>query len=73
MIPLRSVFESIEKHARTKFGYTSLAFVDEVPPPLKDEMPRYVLITPILPGVALTSVTVSYFLAETSVLPLFRL
>ncbi|RDB20921.1 Endoplasmic reticulum mannosyl-oligosaccharide 1,2-alpha-mannosidase [Hypsizygus marmoreus] len=38
-----SVFESIEKHGRTKYGYASIANVDTVPVTLLDEMPSYFL------------------------------
>ena len=37
---LRSVFEAIEKHSRTKYGYASVSQVDALPVQLKNEMPR---------------------------------
>lgn len=36
----RAIFEAIDKHSRTKHGYTSLLNVEQVPPLMKDEMPR---------------------------------
>ncbi|TFK39934.1 seven-hairpin glycosidase [Crucibulum laeve] len=38
-----SVFKAIEKYTRTKYGYASLASVDDAYPQLKDEMPSYFL------------------------------
>ncbi|KAJ2930958.1 hypothetical protein H1R20_g6105, partial [Candolleomyces eurysporus] len=38
-----SVFEAIERHAKTKYGYASINNVDQVPPQWKDEMPSYFL------------------------------
>ncbi|KAF8074901.1 glycoside hydrolase family 47 protein [Lyophyllum atratum] len=38
-----SIFEAIEKHARTKYGYASISQVDNLPAPLLDEMPSYFL------------------------------
>ncbi|KAF9006005.1 seven-hairpin glycosidase [Cyathus striatus] len=38
-----AVFESIEKHTRTKYGYASLSLVDKLPAEQKDEMPSYFL------------------------------
>ncbi|KAG6909355.1 hypothetical protein DXG01_000955 [Tephrocybe rancida] len=38
-----SVFEAIEKHARTEFGYASIIDVDQVPVNHKNEMPSYFL------------------------------
>ncbi|EFI27370.1 mannosyl-oligosaccharide alpha-1,2-mannosidase [Coprinopsis cinerea okayama7 len=38
-----AVFQSIEKHAKTKYGYASVVNVDQVPPDWKDEMPSYFL------------------------------
>lgn len=38
-----AVFESIDRHARTKYGYASVSNVDVVPPQWKDEMPSYFL------------------------------
>ncbi|KAH7914600.1 glycoside hydrolase family 47 protein [Hygrophoropsis aurantiaca] len=37
------VFQSIEKHTRTKYGYASLSNVDDASAPKKDEMPSYFL------------------------------
>ena len=37
---LRSMFEAIEKHSRTKYGYASIWQVDTLPVQLKNEMPR---------------------------------
>ncbi|KAH9893326.1 seven-hairpin glycosidase [Cubamyces lactineus] len=36
-----SVFEAIEKHAKTASGYASVFNVDRIPAPLKDEMPSF--------------------------------
>lgn len=38
-----SVFEAIEKHSRTQYGYASISQVDTLPAPLKNEMPSYFL------------------------------
>ncbi|KAF9466050.1 glycoside hydrolase [Collybia nuda] len=38
-----AVFEAIEKHARTPYGYAAVGHVDMVPPPLMDSMPSYFL------------------------------
>ena len=40
-----AVFEAIEKHAKTQAGYASLRSVYRVPASLKDEMPRYAVLT----------------------------
>lgn len=44
MIPFfpysRSVFEAIERHSRTRYGYASIEHVDRLPAPLRNEMPR---------------------------------
>ncbi len=34
------IFESIEKHSKTPYGYASLKSVEKVPPPKLDDMPR---------------------------------
>lgn len=39
---VRAVFEAIEKHARTEYGFASVLNVDKEKPNFKDEMPRYV-------------------------------
>ena len=36
-----SVFQAIEKHAKTAVGYASVFNVDKTPASLKDEMPRW--------------------------------
>ncbi|TFK26236.1 mannosyl-oligosaccharide alpha-1,2-mannosidase [Coprinopsis marcescibilis] len=36
-----TVFQAIEKHAKTKYGYASISTVDSVPVQWKDEMPSY--------------------------------
>jgi hypothetical protein len=38
----RAVFEAIEKHSRTPYGYASIAHVDEEPANQLNEMPRWV-------------------------------
>jgi len=38
-----SIFEAIQEHAKTQYGYASVNFVDKTPPGLKDEMPSYFL------------------------------
>jgi hypothetical protein len=42
---LRSVFEAIEEHSRTRYGYASIEHVDRLPAQLKNEMPRWVAIS----------------------------
>lgn len=38
----RSVFEAIEKHAKTEYGFASVSGVDWENPQHKNEMPRFV-------------------------------
>ena len=62
------VFEAIERHARTPYGYANVDKVDVVPPPLGDDMPRSVdhgqalMITMLIQS---PCSFLSYFLAET--------
>ena len=39
----RAIFQAIEKHAKTEYGYASVYNVDEDESRLKDEMPSYFL------------------------------
>lgn len=38
-----AIFESIEKHTKTAYGYASLRTVDYMPPPKENDMPSYFL------------------------------
>lgn len=38
--PFRSIFEAIEKYAKTQYGYASLSDVDQESPRAQNEMPR---------------------------------
>ncbi|KAJ3517736.1 hypothetical protein NLJ89_g293 [Agrocybe chaxingu] len=38
-----SIFEAIERQAKTEYGYAGILQVDQIPTPLKDEMPSYFL------------------------------
>jgi mannosyl-oligosaccharide alpha-1,2-mannosidase len=39
----REIFQAIEEHSRTEYGYASVSMLDSLPAHQKDEMPRYVL------------------------------
>jgi mannosyl-oligosaccharide alpha-1,2-mannosidase len=61
------IFQAIEKHARTKYGYTTVRGIDGVAVQQLDEMPRFNLIS-LLWLLLLTFiffVFYSWFLAET--------
>ncbi|KAF4610815.1 hypothetical protein D9613_006916 [Agrocybe pediades] len=38
-----TIFEAIERHTKTEYGYAGILQVDQTPTPMKDEMPSYFL------------------------------
>ena len=40
------IFQAIEKHARTRYGYTTVRGIDDNQVQLLDDMPRYVPSSP---------------------------
>ena len=38
--PIRAIYEAIEEQTKTRYGYAGILQVDQIPTPMKDEMPR---------------------------------
>jgi len=38
--PFRAIYEAIEEQTKTRYGYAGILQVDQIPTPMKDEMPR---------------------------------
>lgn len=58
-----AIFEAIEKHSRTEYGYASVGSIAYAPHTKIDDMPRYCAVLPL--HASSTHGFFSYFLAET--------
>jgi mannosyl-oligosaccharide alpha-1,2-mannosidase len=63
----RSIFEAIEKHTKTEYGYSSITATDKDDPMYKNEMPRCVSCFSVFGLSQFLLMRHSYFMAETYV------